>query len=90
MLSSCRLHEAGILHCDLTDGHHFVPMGTGVRIVDFSTAMRHRCLKGSPFVTLGPRDAPLGCPELLHMEALYGIYSGEATHMTVGRQRIPY
>ena len=80
MRSACFLHEAGVFHGDLEDGRHFVRMGNGIRIVDFSTAAIHRCRRGTP-ILLSPHGVPpqtkAGCGELLKLEASYGIFSGD-------------
>lgn len=76
MLSVCKIHEAGIIHGDLLDGHHFVKMGDGVRIIDFSSAVRHQCRNGIPRL-LGGRghDVEGQCTELVNMEKTFGFRS---------------
>ena len=74
MLAVCKIHDAGVIHGDLLDGHHFVKMGDGVRIIDFSAAVRHRCMNGIP--TLSDPQALLAhmqCKELVNMERIYGF-----------------
>ena len=71
MLATCKLHAAGIVHGELVDGHHFVPMGLSIRIVDFSTAERHECSNGLPLVSSRDRQDD-GCLELVEMEETYG------------------
>lgn len=89
MLNTCRLHEVGILHGNLLDGHHFVRMGNGIRILDFSTAVRHRCCGGVPILLHARKgEAPGGCTELLHMEATYGIHSDHSAMRNAGRRLI--
>ncbi|KAJ7492095.1 hypothetical protein FB451DRAFT_1551519 [Mycena latifolia] len=81
MLAACAVHAAGIMHCDLLSpgGHNFIMSGQDVKIVDFSTAVPHRCYSGTP--TLHPGrggDAADGCRELMALEKAYGVYSGAA------------
>lgn len=79
MLAACKIHQAGIVHGALGDGHHFVKMGDNVRVVDFSLAVRHRCTNGTPilnsshFWTSNPVPQ---CPELALMEKTRG-YRGD-------------
>jgi hypothetical protein len=76
MLTACKIHQVGLVHGDLIDGRHFVRMGNGLRIVDFSTAVRHRCRNGTPVLmqqSLGGH--PEGCSELVNLEKTYGIFS---------------
>ncbi|KAJ6541817.1 hypothetical protein B0H19DRAFT_325844 [Mycena capillaripes] len=80
MLAACAIHEAGIMHCDLEHGHHFIMSGSDVRVVDFSCAVPHRCYGATP--TLHPgMGGPSGsdnCRELMMLERCYGIFSGES------------
>ncbi|KAJ6460946.1 hypothetical protein C8R45DRAFT_1080980 [Mycena sanguinolenta] len=71
MQAAYALHKAGVLHGDLDDWHHFVPMGLDVRIVDFSVSVAHHCVSG-----LSKRAAGYdhfrhlcACPELGSLEA---------------------
>jgi predicted Ser/Thr protein kinase len=74
MLSVCKIHEAGIVHGDLLDGHHFVKMEDGVRVIDFCSAFRHRCRGGIPRLLGGKGTDPDGqCKELVKMEKTYGF-----------------
>ncbi|KAK7052415.1 hypothetical protein R3P38DRAFT_3595205 [Favolaschia claudopus] len=68
------LHRAGVLHGDLVDGnrHHFIPMGHDVRIVDFSVAVPHRCVRGLSQRAAGHGlDQICGCPEVASVERLF-------------------
>lgn len=77
MLCALRLHAAGVTHCDLINGHHFVLQGAEIRIVDFSLAIRHVC---TPLpMQRGIRQAT-DCTELQNMKELYGRFSNEVTH----------
>lgn len=76
MLSVCKIHQAGIIHGDLLDGHHFVKMGDGIRVIDFSSAVRHRCRNGIPRLIGGRgNDAEGQCAELVNMEKTFGFRS---------------
>ncbi|KAJ6611475.1 hypothetical protein B0H10DRAFT_1809341 [Mycena sp. CBHHK59/15] len=77
MVAACAVHSAGLLHGDLLDGHHFVTSGREIKIVDFSNAAPHRCYSGTPTLLPGRGDdSANGCPELVALEATYGIFSG--------------
>jgi hypothetical protein len=72
MRAAYALHQAGVLHGDLPDGHHFVPMGLGVRIVDFSVAVPHQCVSGLAKRAEGhDRRHICGCQELGVLESVY-------------------
>jgi predicted Ser/Thr protein kinase len=74
MLSVCKIHQAGIIHGDLLDGHHFVKMGDGVRVIDFSSAIRHYCRNGIPRLLGGSGNDVRGqCEELVNMEKTFGF-----------------
>ncbi|KAJ7762418.1 hypothetical protein DFH07DRAFT_410974 [Mycena maculata] len=75
MLAGIALHKAGLIHNDLLDGHHFIHSGKSVRIVDFSLAMPHKCLSGTPVLYEGAN--PMGCRELMALENAYGMFSGD-------------
>jgi hypothetical protein len=66
------------MHCDLLSSHHLVMSGKDVRIVDFSTAVPHRCYNATPTLHPGLGGDSGGCKELLDLEAAYGVYSGGA------------
>ncbi|KAJ7198827.1 hypothetical protein GGX14DRAFT_373805 [Mycena pura] len=67
------LHAAGVLHGDLHNRHHFVPMGRDVRIVDFSVAVPHTCIRGLSRRAQGhDRHIVCGCPELAVLESVFG------------------
>lgn len=73
MLAVCQIHQAGIVHGNLLDGHHFVKMGDSVRIVDFSMAVHHHCVNGLPALTSRENEIyGHQCAELVMMERTYG------------------
>jgi len=73
MLSICKIHKAGVIHGDLLDGHHFIRMGHSIRIIDFSSAIRHQCPNGIPN---GRRKGGDGqCTELVNMEKTFRFRS---------------
>jgi isopenicillin N synthase-like dioxygenase len=53
MLSVCKIHEAGVVHGDLLDGHHFVKMEDSVRVIDFPP----RCATSAAAQSLGCWEA---------------------------------
>ncbi|KAJ7248216.1 hypothetical protein B0H12DRAFT_1020110 [Mycena haematopus] len=70
MQAAYALHKAGVLHGDLDDGHHFIPMGLDVRIVDFTVAVAHHCVSGLSRRAEGhDRHRICACPELGGLEA---------------------
>jgi len=83
MIASCKIHQAGLLHGDLMNGRHIIRMGNGVRIIDFSSAVRHTCTNGVPtllgrsYSSDGP--GPNFCPELVNLERTYGIMTDAPT-----------
>lgn len=85
MIASCKIHQAGLLHGDLMDGRHIIRMGLhGVRIIDFSSAIRHTCTNGVPTL-LGPScssngPGPTFCSELVNLEKTYGIMTDAPTY----------
>ncbi|KAJ7471278.1 hypothetical protein B0H11DRAFT_2283308 [Mycena galericulata] len=73
MRAAYALHAAGVLHGDLSDGHHFVSMGRETRIVDFTVAVPHQCVPGLAKRAEGhDRHRPCGCQELAVLESAYG------------------
>ncbi|KAJ7716330.1 hypothetical protein DFH07DRAFT_762497 [Mycena maculata] len=73
MRAAYALHAAGVLHGDLLDGRHFVPMGRETRIVDFAVAVPHQCVNGLGRRLEGHgRHRPCGCQELALLESAYG------------------
>ncbi|KAJ6475734.1 hypothetical protein C8R47DRAFT_1178970 [Mycena vitilis] len=71
MRAAYALHKAGVLHGDLLDAHHFVPMGLDVRIVDFSVAVSHKCVSGLSKRAEGHGcHRVCGCPELASLEGV--------------------
>ncbi|KAJ7455910.1 hypothetical protein B0H11DRAFT_1739632 [Mycena galericulata] len=76
MLAACALHQAGLSHNDLLGGRHFVDSNPDIKIVDFSKAMPHHCTGGTPLLHPGMGANPMGCPELMALEAAYGLFSG--------------
>ncbi|KAJ3761916.1 hypothetical protein EV360DRAFT_79781 [Lentinula raphanica] len=79
MLAVCKLHQAGILHRSLDDGHHIICSHLGVRIVDFAdVVVNHRCVGAGPLLkhpngTWVSGSSSPGCPELMLMEKIYGL-----------------
>ncbi|KAJ6486079.1 hypothetical protein C8R47DRAFT_1216703 [Mycena vitilis] len=79
MLAVCAIHNADVMHCDLLDDRHIVPSGSKVMIVDFSSAVPHRCYGAMPTLYPGmgaPTGSPQDCQELVMLEKSYGIFSG--------------
>jgi hypothetical protein len=78
MVAACRLHEAGIFHGNLVQGSHFIKMDDDrVRIIDFSTAVMHKCPGAHPALTSGKHGDVVQCPELMKIEKIFG-YRGDA------------
>jgi hypothetical protein len=90
MLAACQLHKAGIRHSRLMDHSHILvskdtdffnyPRNNkfGVCFVGFSSAIRHACSLQASYPALQRQRPPSGqCDELVMMEKLYGVYSGE-------------
>ncbi|KAF8218273.1 hypothetical protein K438DRAFT_1747467 [Mycena galopus ATCC 62051] len=72
MQAAYAVHEAGVLHGDLLDGRHFIPMGLDVRIIDFSVSVAHHCVSGLSKRAAGHgRHRVCGCPELAVLENVY-------------------
>jgi hypothetical protein len=75
MMSACQLHEAGVRHWNLLDRRHFVAMGNGIRIVDFSAASSHKCSKSTAFFW-GCEPRLVGCSELQRLAISCGRGNG--------------
>ncbi|KAI0931276.1 hypothetical protein AcW2_000199 [Taiwanofungus camphoratus] len=83
MLAACSIHEKGILHGSLQDGHHFVPGSKDnvLRIVDFARAGVHACAGGTPLlINLSGEEQPRGCSELADLEETFGPDTGDQAH----------
>lgn len=80
MIAVCKLHQAGVVHGNLMDGHHMLvlPGGT-VRIVDFTTAFLQQCEGEIPSLLSEGQEkiAKRACEELYDMERTYGAKTGE-------------
>ncbi|KAJ6535938.1 hypothetical protein DFH09DRAFT_1402171 [Mycena vulgaris] len=73
--ASYALHAAGVLHGDLLDGHHFIPMGRDLRIIDFSVAVPHQCVSGLARRAEGHGHHHLcACQELAVLESTYSSF----------------
>ncbi|TFK41952.1 hypothetical protein BDQ12DRAFT_663236 [Crucibulum laeve] len=91
MLSVCKLHQVGVTHGNLVDGHHFLKTENGVRIIDFSAAFRHRCRNVFPVLMTpnGPTEN-CGCPELMNMEKRYGLLGDMASRKSAEQLAFAY
>ncbi|KAF8079023.1 hypothetical protein FPV67DRAFT_1467232 [Lyophyllum atratum] len=90
MVAVCKLHEVGLKHGDLARGNHFVRMGDGVRIIDFSLAVRHRCINAYPAITNSRSrgEHVAQCDELALIERTCGFRTDRAAEE--GYYRHPY
>ncbi|KAF7436422.1 hypothetical protein PC9H_003255 [Pleurotus ostreatus] len=76
MLAACKLHAAGVMHRNLLASHHIISTVKGLRFVDFSDGIMHRCPGANPQVQcVGRGNQPVGCFELDVLEQTYGQYS---------------
>ncbi|KAF7368933.1 hypothetical protein MVEN_00219500 [Mycena venus] len=67
----CSPQGGSATHGDLAGGHHFIPMGHDVRIVDFSVAVPHKCVSGLSKRAAGHRHHICGCHEIAVLENVY-------------------
>ncbi|KAJ7471181.1 hypothetical protein B0H11DRAFT_1373956 [Mycena galericulata] len=74
MSAAYAIHEAGVMHGDLLDGHHFVKSDRRMMVVDFTAAVPHQCIHGMHVHGPDGRQQIGVCPELAALERMYGVY----------------
>jgi hypothetical protein len=81
MYAAAQIHEAGVVHGQLNEDH-IVKAVDGIRIIDFSMAIRHRCVGAYPMLH-DPALVYLGCRELCRLERKFGQM--DAFHVDLGK-----
>ncbi|KAJ6461017.1 hypothetical protein C8R45DRAFT_1028977 [Mycena sanguinolenta] len=68
------LHAHNIMHGDLLDNKHFVKSQRKMFMVDFASAVPHKCVHGRLIRGPDGRRIVGVCPELAALERIHGVY----------------